>query len=135
MTRRPWLRLTALWLTLGVVMAAWVGLDRRPPEWDHANHLGRALHCQQILARPDHALGEILDLSAFYPPLAICAAGLAYVVFPVTASERKDKLRAQITAAARRLSTLIAEDGAPVPKQLAIRVEEVVGDLLETLEN
>lgn len=85
MTRRPWLWLAALWLALGVVMAVWVGLDRRPPEWDHANHLGRALHCQQILARPDHALGEILDLSAFYPPLAICAAGLAYFALPVTA--------------------------------------------------
>ena len=57
------------------------------------------------------------------------------VVFPVSANEKKEKLRAQITAAARRLSSLIAEDGAPVPKQLAIRIEEVVGDLLETLEN
>ena len=57
------------------------------------------------------------------------------VVFPVSAGEKKEKLRAQITATARRLSALIAEDGAPIPKQLAIRVEEVVGDLLETLEN
>jgi hypothetical protein len=57
------------------------------------------------------------------------------VVFPVTPTEKKEKLRTQITAAARRLSSLIAEDGAPVPKQLAIRIEEVVGDLLETLEN
>jgi len=57
------------------------------------------------------------------------------IVFPVTATEKKEKLRSQITAAARRLSTLIAEDGAPIPKALAIRIEEVVGDLLETLEN
>jgi hypothetical protein len=59
----------------------------------------------------------------------------AEVVFPQTDRERKEKLRGQIAAAARRLSALIAEDGAPVPKQLAIRVEETVGELLEAVEN
>lgn len=57
------------------------------------------------------------------------------IVFPQTDRERKDKLRASIAAAARRLSALVAEDGAPVPKQLAIRVEETIGELLETIEN
>ena len=57
------------------------------------------------------------------------------LAFPVTDRERKDKIRAQITAAARRLSALIAEAESPVPKKLAIRVEELVGELLETLEN
>ena len=81
--RRPWLLLGALWLLLGLVMAAWVSVDRRPPEWDHANHLERALHCHRILLGPDRGLGEVLEISSFYPPLAICAAGLAYVLFPV----------------------------------------------------
>ncbi len=57
------------------------------------------------------------------------------LAFPVSDRERKEKVRTQITAAARRLSALIAEDGSPVPKKLAIRVEELVGELLETLEN
>jgi len=57
------------------------------------------------------------------------------LAFPQTDRERKEKLRAQIAAAARRLSTLIAEPGAPVPKQLAIKVEETVGELLEAVEN
>ncbi len=57
------------------------------------------------------------------------------LVFPVSASDRKEKQRAQIAAAARRLSSLVAEDGAPVPKALAIRIEEVVGELLEKIEN
>ena len=57
------------------------------------------------------------------------------VAFPETASERKEKLRANIAQAARKLSALIAEDNSPVPKQLAIRVEEMVGELLETIEN
>ena len=30
---------------------------------------------------------------------------------------------------------MIAEDGSPVPKKLAIRVEELVGELLEAIEN
>jgi len=57
------------------------------------------------------------------------------LVFPQTDRDRKEKLRASIAAAARRLSSLIAEDGAPVPKALAIRVEELVGELLEKIEN
>jgi hypothetical protein len=57
------------------------------------------------------------------------------LVFPQTDRDRKDKLRASIAQAARRLSALIAEDGAPVPKKIAIHVEEVVGELLEAIEN
>jgi hypothetical protein len=57
------------------------------------------------------------------------------LVFPQTDRDRKEKMRSSIAQAARRLSSLIAEDGAPVPKQLAIRIEELVGELLETIEN
>jgi hypothetical protein len=57
------------------------------------------------------------------------------IVFPVTNADKKEKLRSAIAAAARRLSSLIAEDGAPVPKQLAIRVEETIAELLEAVEN
>jgi len=57
------------------------------------------------------------------------------LAFPVTDRDRKEKIRSQIAVAARRLSALIAETGSPVPKKLAIKVEEVVGELLETIEN
>ena len=57
------------------------------------------------------------------------------LAFPQTATDRREKLRASIAGAARRLSSLIAEDGAPIPKQLAVRVEETIGDLLEAIEN
>jgi hypothetical protein len=57
------------------------------------------------------------------------------VAFPETERERREKLRASIAATARRLSSLIAEDDSPVPKKLAIRVEETVGELLEAIEN
>jgi hypothetical protein len=57
------------------------------------------------------------------------------VAFPETERERREKLRANIANAARKLSTLIAEEGSPVDKKLAIRVEEMVGELLEAIEN
>ena len=57
------------------------------------------------------------------------------IVFPQTEREKKERLRGQIAAAARKLSALVAEDGSPVPRELAIRVEETVGELLEAVEN
>ncbi len=57
------------------------------------------------------------------------------VAFPETDGDRREKSRAAIAATARRLSTLIAETVSPVPKKLAIRVEEMVGELLEAIEN
>jgi hypothetical protein len=55
--------------------------------------------------------------------------------FPEDADERAERLRAQLVAAARRLASLIAEDGAPVTKKLAIKVEETVGELLAAIDS
>ncbi len=83
-TRRPWLLLGALLAALGLVVAIWTSMDRRPPMWDYANHLERALQCYRILAEPGHdRLREILEATSFYPPVTTCAAGLLYLVFPV----------------------------------------------------
>ena len=69
MTRRPWLPLAALLAALGVVVAIWTSIDRRPPEWDYANHLGRALDCYRTLSEPGRdRLREIIEASSFYPP-------------------------------------------------------------------
>lgn len=57
------------------------------------------------------------------------------VAFPETDRDRREKTRAAIAQTARKLSSLIAEEGSPVPKKLAIRVEELVGELLEAIEN
>ena len=65
----------------------------------------------------------------------VLAKKFGEIVFPQSDRERKEKLRATIAATARRLSSLVAEDGSPVPRQLAIRVEETIGELLETIEN
>src|SRR5215831_15115470 len=78
----PWLWLILLVLVLAVVTGIWLSLDRRPAEWDHANHLERALRCHRYLAAS--RLGAALEDSAFYPPLVTCAAGLLYFALPVT---------------------------------------------------
>lgn len=84
---RAWTRSLAEWVLVGAVFAAlvavaavWLALDRRPPEWDHANHLERAVGCAQDMARAD--LRAVLERSSFYPPLVLCAAGLAYRLAP-----------------------------------------------------
>ena len=82
--RRDAALLALLLLLLAGVMVAWLAVDRRPPEWDHANHLERALECHRILAEPGHArFAEIMAMSSFYPPLVLCAAGLLYFILPV----------------------------------------------------
>jgi hypothetical protein len=57
------------------------------------------------------------------------------VAFPESDREKAEKLRANIAGTARRLSSLLAETGSPVPKKIAVQVEEVVGLLLESIEN
>ena len=56
------------------------------------------------------------------------------VAFPVDESERKDKLRSQMSNAARRLASLLAEPDAPIPHNVAIAVEESLGQLLDALD-
>lgn len=81
----PRAALALLFLGLCAVTVIWVGLDRTPPAWDHANHLGHALSCHRELAESGFGgLHAILEETAFYPPLAPCAAGLLYFMFPVT---------------------------------------------------
>lgn len=52
MTGRPTMALAALLLGLAAVMAVWLSIDRRPPEWGRANHLEHAVLCQRSLAEP-----------------------------------------------------------------------------------
>ena len=53
------------------VTTVWVLIDRRPPEWDHANHLERAVDCYRSLRIvSDSGVLEILEASSFYQPVA-----------------------------------------------------------------
>jgi hypothetical protein len=82
--RRDWAVVGAAFLLLAVVAAAWMALDRRPPEWDHANHLERAVLCERDLRSGD--LRAILERSSFYPPLVLCLAGAASMAMPIEAA-------------------------------------------------
>ena len=84
MTGRHRLALAGLLVALAAVMVVWLGIDRRPPEWDHANHLERAVACHRSLgASGGDWLQEIIAESSFYPPIVTCAAGLLYFALPV----------------------------------------------------
>ena len=82
--RRPWLLLVLLYALMCSVITTWVVLDRRPPEWDHANHLERAVACAHSLRLvASTGAREIIEATSFYPPVVTCAAGLLYLVFPL----------------------------------------------------
>lgn len=78
--RFEWLGLAVVFAVVAATAAVWLARDRHPPEWDYANHLERAVLCAQDVARGD--VTTLLERSTFYPPLAICAAGLAYRLYP-----------------------------------------------------
>jgi hypothetical protein len=84
MTGRHGLALAGLLVGLAAVMVVRLGIDRRPPEWDHANHLERALACHRSLSAPGRGwLQEIIAESSFYPPVVTCVTGLLYFGLPV----------------------------------------------------
>jgi MFS family permease len=81
---RPGVQLGGIFGALAIVAAVWVHADRRPPEWDHANHLERAALCGQILAdRGLSGWAEIVEMSSFYPPVVACSAGVLSLVVPL----------------------------------------------------
>ena len=71
---------TVAFVILAIVAGVWLVIDRHPPEWDHANHLERAVLCARDLAAGD--VSSIILRSAFYPPLVPCLAGLLSRVVP-----------------------------------------------------
>ena len=56
------------------------------------------------------------------------------VAFPVDEADRDSQLRTNLANTARRLAALIAEPGAPIPHDVAVAVEEALGQLLDALD-
>jgi 4-amino-4-deoxy-L-arabinose transferase-like glycosyltransferase len=77
---REWALVGAAWLVIAVCVAVWLTIDRRPPEWDYANHLERVVTCARDLAAGDWR--TVLERSSFYPPLVPCTAALVYRLLP-----------------------------------------------------
>ncbi len=57
------------------------------------------------------------------------------VAFPVDEQDRGERLRQSLLQTARKLAQLVAEPGAPISKKLATKVEELVGELVESMDN
>jgi len=81
---REWALVGLAWLAIAACTTVWLTLDTRPPEWDHANHLERAVSCAHDLTAHDWRL--IVERSSFYPPVVPCAAGLVYRLLPTDAA-------------------------------------------------
>jgi hypothetical protein len=80
MRRREWGLLGLAFVVLAAVAIAWAAIDRHPPEWDHANHLERAILCARDLAAGD--LAAVIERSSFYPPIVPCLSGVLAWVMP-----------------------------------------------------
>ena len=78
--QREWALLGGAFLALVLVAGVWLALDRTPPEWDHANHLQRALECGREVQAGD--LESVMARSSFYPPVVPCLAGVIARVVP-----------------------------------------------------
>ncbi|MCG8425114.1 MAG: hypothetical protein MJE77_45115 [Proteobacteria bacterium] len=65
---------------------------------------------------------------------AVLSRRFKEAAFPVDEGERREKLRTQLVSSARRLATLIAEPDAPVSHDIAVTVEESLGQLLDALD-
>jgi 4-amino-4-deoxy-L-arabinose transferase-like glycosyltransferase len=88
MVRREWALVTLSFVVLAAVALVWQALDRHPPEWDHANHLERAVLCARDLAAGD--VSAVIARSSFYPPIVPCLSGGLARVLP------SDLLAAQV---------------------------------------
>jgi hypothetical protein len=77
---RDWALVGGAWLVLVLALGVWLAMDRRPPEWDHANHLERAVACAADIGNGDWR--AIVERSSFYPPIVSCAAGVLYRLAP-----------------------------------------------------
>lgn len=56
------------------------------------------------------------------------------VAFPVSDLEKESKLLQQLAATSRKLAGLLADPDLPVSHEVAVRVEESLGELLEAIE-
>ncbi len=81
---REWAIVGGVYLALVLIAAVWLAVDRTPPEWDHANHLERVVHCAEDMARGD--VRTIIERSSFYPPVVPCTAALVYRLAPSDAA-------------------------------------------------
>ena len=79
-TGRDWLLVVGAWLALVVALSVWLAMDHRPPAWESAWQLERAVRCAEDLgAERSPAPPERAALEA---PIVPCAAAVIYRLYP-----------------------------------------------------
>ncbi|MBI4510613.1 MAG: hypothetical protein HY698_13350 [Deltaproteobacteria bacterium] len=66
-------------------------------------------------------------------PAPLLSRKFREVAFPLADEEKRDRLRGQLLATARKLADLVSDPGAPVSQRLAERIERDVGELIAQL--
>lgn len=76
---RDWLLVAGAWLALVLALSVWLAMDRRPPAWEGARQLERAVRCADEVGA---GRWPILDDAAREAPVVPCAAAAIYRVHP-----------------------------------------------------
>jgi hypothetical protein len=98
------------------------------PSWQAVDFLARA---EERGAAPEETLEEMRK-AVFEEGAAAPSLSRRYreVAFPLADDEKRERNRAQLLTTARRLAELCAETDVALPRKLAERVEEVVGEIV-----
>jgi hypothetical protein len=103
----------------------------RIPSWQAVDFVARA---EERGAASDEVMAEmkraVFDEGA---PMPVLSRRYREVAFPVDDEEKRARLRAQIAAAARRLADLVTDEEAGVPDRLVRKIEEAIGELVQTI--
>jgi Dolichyl-phosphate-mannose-protein mannosyltransferase len=77
--RRDWALVGGAWLALVLALSVWLAMDRRPPAWDSARELERAVQCSEDLGAARST--AIVARRSWEAPIVPCAAGAVYRLY------------------------------------------------------
>jgi hypothetical protein len=102
------------------------------PSWEAVQYVAKA---EERGAAP-HETMEEMKRAAFEEGASVPVLSRRFreVAFPVDDEEKRQRMRAQIVATAKRLADLIAEPDAGVPRTLAEQAEVLAGEIAQALE-
>jgi hypothetical protein len=102
------------------------------PSWEAVQYVAKAE--ERGAADPDTL--EQMKKAAFEEGASVPALSRRFreVAFPIDDEEKRQRLRAQVAAAARRLADLVAEPDAGVPRALSEQAEVLCGEIVQALE-
>jgi dolichyl-phosphate-mannose-protein mannosyltransferase len=77
--RRDWTLVAGAWLALVLALSVWLAIDRRPPAWESARELERAVQCSEHLGVERST--SAVDRTSWKAPIVPCAAGAVYRLY------------------------------------------------------